>query len=87
MGINEPPPHRALQREDVLRIAGRLEDASLAAILATGATAQELVEAMTWVERKDEAGAMLRHPLEGRVASLYRILDANKPDWDTADRA
>jgi hypothetical protein len=45
-----------LRREDVVHLVGELEDATIAAILATGATYQEIEQALKW------AGAGLDEP-------------------------
>lgn len=66
-----------------IRIVGPAEDDHIAGILATGATAAQLVEAFSWVEEKGDMGAEVQHPLAGVVARLYEILESEKPAWDS----
>jgi len=70
-----------LTAEDVRRIAGRISDDRVAAILTTGATAAQVTEAFTWLTSDDYLGGGLRRPLKGTVADVYEIL---KPDWPDA---
>ena len=72
---------RRLTAEDVRRIAGRISDDRVAAILATGATAAQVTEAFTWLTSDDYLGRGLQRPLKGTVADVYEIL---KPDWPDA---
>ena len=67
----------SLTRSDVLAIVGRLDDARIAEIIASGATAAELTEAFAIVDA-GEAGVP-RQP-SGRVARLCEILSADMPE-------
>jgi hypothetical protein len=77
---------QSLHHADVVRIVGRIDDSQIAAILGTGASVEQLVEAMTWVEKKGEMGAEVRHPMDPKVSQLYGILESAKPDWETGER-
>jgi hypothetical protein len=70
------PEHstRGLTHQDVREIAGDLDDAKIAVILATGATAEQLEEAMAWAAGESDVMGDLERPLSGVVARLYDIL-------------
>ena len=70
------PEHRtrSLTAQDVKDIAGDLDDAKIAAILATGANAEQLEEAMAWASGESDVMGDLERPLTGAIAQLYDIL-------------
>ena len=70
------PEHksRALTPQDVRHIVGDLDDAKIAAILATDATVEELEEAAAWASGESDVMGDLERPLEGVVATVYDIL-------------
>ena len=67
-----------MTREDVIEIAGPLDDGRVLQILKTGATRDELLEAFTWVSADDAMARELHHQPHGRVAQLCEILE--RPD-------
>jgi hypothetical protein len=72
-----------LTRDKVYEIVGRgrLDDAQLAAVIATGANEDELLEAMNRTLRTG-VGAETRRPLSARVARLCEILGvAQEESW------
>ena len=73
--------HR-LTRDQVIDICGRLDDMKIAAVIATGASPAELMEARTWLGSDDYLGAELGRSMSGRVARLVDLLKADEPDWD-----
>jgi hypothetical protein len=73
MQVSEHNPS-SLTPQDVRDIAGDLDDAKIAAILATGANAEQLEEAMAWASGESDVMGDLERPLEGVVARLYDIL-------------
>ena len=73
MKVHEPGP-RSLTAQDVKDIAGDLDDAKIAAILATGANAEQLEEAMAWASGESDVMGDLERPLTGAIAQLYDIL-------------
>ena len=73
MKISESKP-RSLTPQDIKDIVGDLDDARIAAILATDATVKELEEAAAWVSGESDVMGDLERPLEGVVARLYDIL-------------
>jgi hypothetical protein len=75
-----------LTRKDVIQAIGDVDDVIVADIIATGATAQELSEARSWVIN-DEALLNTGRPLPtGRIGQLVEIIRA-KEDEDHQDEA
>jgi hypothetical protein len=75
-----------LNRKDVIQTIGDVDDVTVADIIATGATAQELSEAQSWVIN-DEALLNTGRPLPaGRIGQLVEIIRA-KEDEDHQDEA
>ena len=73
-----------MTRDDVTTSLGRVDDAAIAEIIATGATAGELAEAQAWIAN-DEPLMNAGRPLpSGRVGQLVEILTALEPDEDDA---
>jgi hypothetical protein len=65
---------RRLTRDDVTKAVGRADDVTIAQIIGTGATVDELAEAQAWVANEDallDAGKPLPG---GRVRQLIDIL-------------
>jgi hypothetical protein len=73
MQVSEHNPS-SLTPQDVRDIAGDLDDAKIAAILATGANAEQLEEAMAWASGESDVMGDLERPLAGVVARLHDIL-------------
>lgn len=74
------PRNRPVTRSDVIQIAGQLDDARIAEIVATKATVADLVEARQWVLSNDTPGIhRQRTPVVNR---LCEILDSARPDED-----
>ena len=73
MQVSEHNPS-SLTPQDVRDISRDLDDAKIAAILATGANAEQLNEAMAWASGESDVMGDLERPLEGVVARLYDIL-------------
>lgn len=65
-----------LNRETVTEILGRVSDATAVALIATGATEEELLEARQWAVGDSTLAKDKGRPLEGTVARLYDILTA-----------
>ena len=65
---------RLLTRDDVTRAVGRADDVTIAQIIGTGATVDELAEAQAWIVN-DEPLMNAGKPLaSGRVRELIDIL-------------
>jgi hypothetical protein len=69
-----------LSHDDVAAMVGTADDATIAAILAIGPTAEDLTEALAWVEGKDDVMGEMERPLTGKVAQIYDILTADQDD-------
>ena len=63
-----------LTRDDVVAVLGRVDDVTIAEIVATGATRDELGEAHTWIANDDLLLASGRPRATGRIAQLVDIL-------------
>jgi hypothetical protein len=78
-----------MTREEVVTIIGRgrLDDHTIAEIIATGANAAELIEALNWAVQGDALGADTMRAMSGRVSAVYELLTAADEDWsDWEDR-
>ena len=77
-----------LTREDVARVVGAADDVTIAQIIGTGATVEELAEAQAWLAN-DEPMMNAGRPLAtGRVRELVDILselDASEDDEERGD--
>jgi hypothetical protein len=65
---------------EVRKIVGDVDDAMLTAIIATGATAAEITEALLWVKADDDLGTDLEHSRRGVVGQVYEILQSEEPE-------
>ena len=73
---------RRLTRDDVIKAVARADDVTIAEIIGTGATADELAEAQAWIINDDpllNAGKPLP---SGRVRELIDILAELETDED-----
>ncbi|HEY2213188.1 MAG TPA: hypothetical protein VGH62_16520 [Bradyrhizobium sp.] len=71
-----------ITREDVIKAVGRAEDVTIAEIIGTGATVDELAEAQAWIVN-DEPLLNVGKPLaSGRVRELIDILAELEPNED-----
>ena len=75
----------ALPGDDVIKAIGAADDVTIAQIIATGATVDELAEAQAWIVN-DEPLLNAGRPLAtGRVRELVDILAELEPDDDEPD--
>jgi hypothetical protein len=73
---------KGLTREDVIKAVGGADDVTIAEIIGTGATADELAEAQAWIVN-DDALLNAGKPLpSGRVRELIDILAELEPNED-----
>jgi hypothetical protein len=73
---------KRLTREDVTKAVGRADDVTIAEIIGTGATVDELAEAQAWIVN-DEPLLNAGKPLAtGRVRELIDILAELDPEDD-----
>jgi hypothetical protein len=73
-----------LTRSAVLRHLGpiRVDDHVVVEIIRTGATEEELIEALSRLQRGGEIGAEKMKPRSPRVARLWEILSTAIGNWD-----
>lgn len=72
-----------LTGEYVRQILGPSDDQLVARIIATGASREELAEALTWI-RNDEAPMNAGRPLaSGRVSQVIEVLEAEEEPVDS----
>lgn len=73
---------RPLTYDDIIATVGRIDAASVVAILDAGATPEELAEAFAWYSLSDDVVSEVRRSLSGRAERVYRILigDDEFPD-------
>ncbi len=68
-----------ITRDDVIKTVGAVDDVTIAHIIGTGATAEELAEAKAWVAN-DEPLINAGKPLaKGRVGELVDLLTELEP--------
>jgi hypothetical protein len=73
---------KRVTREDVTKAVGRADDVTIAEIIGTGATVDELAEAQAWIVN-DEPLLNAGKPLAtGRVRELIDILTELDPNED-----
>jgi hypothetical protein len=73
---------KRVTRDDVTKAVGQVDDVTIAEIIGTGATADELAEAQAWIAN-DEPLMNAGKPLpSGRVGQLVEILTELEPDED-----
>jgi hypothetical protein len=73
-----PNPDGTLTPNEVATLVGDVEEATLAAIIAIGASAEELEEALAWANGEDDVMGELERPLAGNVALIYDLLTADE---------
>ncbi|HEY0838155.1 MAG TPA: hypothetical protein VGE72_29860 [Azospirillum sp.] len=78
----QPPTQPTVTRDQVIEICGPLDDMRIAGIIATGATAAEVMEAYTWLGSDDYLATATHRQPAGRVARIVEVLKADEPDWD-----
>lgn len=71
-----------LSRDDVVRAVDRADDVTIAQIIGTGATVEELAEAQAWLANDEPMINDLRPLAQGRVRELVDILSELEQDDD-----
>ena len=78
--------HR-LTRDDIITAAGDIDDVTIAEIIATGASAEELAEAQAWISNDEplmNAGKPLPSGLVGELVEILKELEFDEDDDETA---
>lgn len=71
---------RRITRDDAIKAVGTADDVTIAQIVGTGATVEELAEALAWMEN-DEPLINDGRPLpSGRVGELVEIMEELEAD-------
>jgi hypothetical protein len=76
-----------LTREDVAKAIGEADDVTIAQIIATGATVDELAEAQAWIANDEPMMNSGRPLATGRVRELVDILSELEADDEEDGRA
>jgi hypothetical protein len=76
-----------LTRDDVIKAVGEVDDVTIADIIGTGATAEELAEAQAWLVSSDALVKAGKPLPSGRVRELIDILAELEPDEDDDEEA
>ena len=71
-----------ITRDDVIKAIGAADDVTIAQIIATGATVEELAEAQAWLANDEPMINDLRPLAHGRVRELVDILSELDEDSD-----
>ncbi|MGY4629266.1 hypothetical protein [Bradyrhizobium sp. USDA 4486] len=71
-----------LSRDDVVKAVDRADDVTIAQIIGTGATVEELAEAQAWLANDEPMINDLRPLAQGRVRELVDILSELDEDDD-----
>ena len=77
---------RPATASEIVEICGRLDDGVITRILATGASAAEVLEGFTWATADDQIGTELRHGRVGAAGAAYEILMQEEPDPEELGR-
>ncbi|PJG54656.1 hypothetical protein CVM73_13410 [Bradyrhizobium forestalis] len=73
---------RRLSRDDVTKVLSGADDVTIAKIIGTGATVDELAEAQAWLANDEPMINDLRPLAQGRVRELVDILSELDEDDD-----
>lgn len=71
MDTGRAPP---LTYDEVAAMTGRLDEAIVAAIIDTGATRGEVLEALAWAAQESDIMGEERNPLSGVVERVYALI-------------
>ncbi|KRQ14749.1 MULTISPECIES: hypothetical protein [Bradyrhizobium] len=71
-----------LSRDDVIKAVGSADDVTIAEIIGTGATVEELAEAQAWLANDEPMINDLRPLAQGRVRTLVDILSELEQEDD-----
>jgi hypothetical protein len=74
-----------ITRDDVIKAIAAADDVTIAQIIATGATVEELAEAQAWMANDEPMMNSGRPLATGRVRELVDILAELEPDDDDRD--
>ena len=75
----------AVNREQLIKAVGSIDEAVVAEILGMGATAEELAQAQVWITNEDALINSGKPLVTGRVSRLIEILTSSE-EQDEPDR-
>ena len=75
-----------ITRDDLIKATGAVDDVTIAQMIATGATVDELAEALAWMANDEPMMNSGRPLATGRVRELVDILSDLEPDDDEDGR-
>lgn len=78
---------RRVTRDEIIKAIGTADDVTIAQMIATGATVDELAEALAWMANDEPMMNSGRPLATGRVRELVDILSELEPDDDEDGRA
>jgi uncharacterized membrane protein YkvA (DUF1232 family) len=76
-----------LTRDEIIKAVGQADDVTIAGIIGTAATAEELAEAQAWAVNDDPLLNAGRKLPTGRVRELIDILAELEPDQEDGEEA
>ena len=76
-----------LTRDDVIKAVGEVDDVTIAEIIGTGATAEELAEAQAWIANEDVLLDVGKPAPAGHVRELIDILAELETDEEEDEEA
>ena len=71
-----------ITHDELRRLCGDVPEWKLAALAASGATAEEIEEALAWIAGESDVMGEERRPAAGPVARVYDILRADEESWE-----
>jgi hypothetical protein len=74
-----------LTRDEIIKAVGQVDDVTIAEIIGTGGTAEELAEAQAWAVNDDPLLNAGRKLPTGRVRELIDILAELEPDQEDGE--
>jgi hypothetical protein len=75
-----------ITRDEIIKAVGSADDVTVAQVIATGATVDELAEALAWMANDEPMMNSGRPLATGRVRELVDILSELEPDDDEDGR-
>ena len=76
-----------LTRDEIIKAVGQADDVTIAEIIGTAATAEELAEAQAWAVNDDPLLNAGRKLPTGRIRELIDILAELEPDEEDGEEA
>ena len=76
-----------LTRDEIIKAVGQVDDVTVAEMIGTGATAEELAEAQAWALNDDPLLNVGKKLPTGRVRELIDILAELEPDEEDGEQA